>query len=54
MLGDIQLVVVHHLPKTPDTVWFKILGKWKVQQEAIDEIEVLPANSPYRDSWSSY
>jgi hypothetical protein len=52
MLGDIQrtgIVVVHHLPKTPDTVWFRILGKGKVQQKAIDEIEALPANSPYRD-----
>jgi hypothetical protein len=52
MLGDIQrtgIVVVHHLPKTPDTVWFRILGKGKVQQAAIDEIEALPANSPYRD-----
>jgi hypothetical protein len=52
MLGDIQrtgIVVVHHLPKTPDTVWFRILGRGKVQQKAIDEIEALPANSPYRD-----
>jgi hypothetical protein len=52
MLSDIQrtsIVVVHHLPKTPDTVWFRILGKGKVQQEAIDEIEALPANSSYRD-----
>jgi hypothetical protein len=37
------------LPKTPDTVWFRILGKGKVQQEAIDEIEARPGNSPYRD-----
>jgi hypothetical protein len=43
------IIVVHHLPKTPDTVWFRILGRGKVQQEAIDEIEALPANSPYRD-----
>jgi XisH protein len=34
---------------TPDTVWFRILGRGKVQHEAIDEIEALPANSPYRD-----
>jgi hypothetical protein len=43
------IIVVHHLPKTTDTVWFRILGRGKVQQGAIDEIEALPANSPYRD-----
>ncbi len=52
LLSEMQrtgIIVVHHLPKTPDTVWFRILGRGKVQQEAIDEIEALPANSPYRD-----
>jgi hypothetical protein len=52
LLSEMQrtgLIVVHHLPKTPDTVWFRILGRGKVQQGAIDEIEALPANSPYRD-----
>ncbi len=40
VLGDIQrtgIVVVHHLPKTPDTVWFRILGKGKVQQKGSTE-----------------
>jgi hypothetical protein len=49
LLSEMQrtgIIVVHHLPKTPDTVWFRILGRGKVQQ---DEIEALPANSPYRD-----
>jgi hypothetical protein len=52
LLSEMQrtgIIVVHHLPKTPDTVWFRILGRGKVQQEAINEIEALPANSPYRD-----
>jgi hypothetical protein len=52
LLSEMQrtgIIVVHHLPKTPDTVWFRILGRGKVQQEAIDEIEALPANSLYRD-----
>lgn len=52
LLSEMQrtgIIVVHHLPKTPDTVWFRILGRGKVQQEAIDEIEALPADSPYRD-----
>jgi hypothetical protein len=52
LLSEMQrtgIIVVHHLPKTPDTVWFRILGRGKVQQGAIDEIEALPANSPYRN-----
>jgi hypothetical protein len=52
LLSEMQrtgIIVVHHLPKTADTVWFRILGRGKVQQRAIDEIEALPANSPYRD-----
>jgi hypothetical protein len=52
LLSEMQrtgIIVVHHLLKTPDTVWFRILGRGKVQQGAIDEIEALPANSPYRN-----
>lgn len=30
-------------------MWFRILGRGKVQQEAINEIEALPVDSPYRD-----
>jgi hypothetical protein len=43
------VIVVHQLPKTPDTVWFRVLGRGKIQQEAIDEIAALPADSPYRN-----
>jgi hypothetical protein len=42
------IIVVHHLPKTPETVWFRTLGRGKVQQEAIDEIAALPKGSVYR------
>jgi hypothetical protein len=41
-------IVVHQLPKTPETVWFRTLGRGKVQQEAIDEIAALPKDSVYR------
>jgi hypothetical protein len=41
-------IVVHQLPKTPETVWFRTLGRGKVQQEAIDEIAALPKESVYR------
>jgi hypothetical protein len=50
-LGDMfrtGIIVVHQLPKTPETVWFRSLGRGKVQQEAIDEIAALPKDSFYR------
>ncbi len=42
------IIVVHKLPKTPETVWFRTLGRGKVQQEAINEIAALPKDSVYR------
>jgi hypothetical protein len=42
------VIVVHKLPKTPETLWFRTLGRGKVQQEAIDEIAALPKESVYR------
>jgi Domain of unknown function (DUF4351) len=44
------IVVIHQLPETPDTLWLRILGKHKVQQRAIDEINRLDLNSPYRQN----
>ena len=44
------IVVIHQLPETPDTLWLRILGKQKVQQRAIDEINQLDPNSPYRQN----
>jgi Domain of unknown function (DUF4351) len=44
------IVVIHQLPETPDTLWLRILGKHKVQQRAIEEINRLDANSPYRQN----
>lgn len=43
-------VVIHQLPETPDTLWLRILGKQKVQQRAIDDINQLDPNSPYRQN----
>jgi predicted transposase YdaD len=34
----------------PDTLWLRILGKRKVQQRAIAEINRLDLNSPYRQN----
>jgi hypothetical protein len=42
------IVVIHQLPPTPDTLWLRILGRGKVQQRAIDELEALQIDSPFR------
>jgi hypothetical protein len=44
------IVVIHQLPETPDTLWLRILGKHKVQQRAIDEINRLDPNSSCRQN----
>jgi hypothetical protein len=50
-LGDYfrtAIVAIHQLPRTPATLWLRILGKGKVQQQAIDELEALPLEYPLR------
>jgi hypothetical protein len=50
-MGDMVrtgIIVVHLLPITPETVWFRILGRGKVQERAINEIAALSQNSAYR------
>ncbi|MCF2151304.1 hypothetical protein IQ276_033795 [Desmonostoc muscorum LEGE 12446] len=42
------IVAIHQLPRTRETLWLRILGKGKVQQQAIDEIEALPEDEPLR------
>lgn len=42
------LVVIHQLPKTLDTLWLRILGRDKVQQQAIDELEALPPDNQFK------
>ena len=42
------IVAIHQLPPTPETLWLRILGKGTVQQRAIDELEALPFDSPFR------
>lgn len=44
------IVVIHQLPRTPETLWLRILGKGTVQQRAIDELEALPADNPLRSN----
>jgi hypothetical protein len=44
------IVVIHQLPKTETTLWLRLLGKGKVQEDAIDEIRQLPVNHPLRSN----
>jgi hypothetical protein len=43
-----QIIVIHQLPRTPETLWLRVLGRGRVQQEAIDELEALSENNPFR------
>ncbi len=42
------IVVIHQLPKTPGTLWLRILGRQNVQKQAIDELEILPSDNVWR------
>ncbi len=44
------IVVIHQLPVNQETLWLRVLGKGKVQENAIDEIKALPKNHPNRDN----
>ena len=41
-------IVIHQLPRTPETLWFRLMGKGTVQENAISEVANLPATSPYK------
>ncbi|WP_225977582.1 hypothetical protein [Nostoc sp. CENA543] len=42
------IIAIHQLPRTEETLWLRILGKGRVQQQAIDELEALPQDHPFR------
>ncbi|MCY7407512.1 MAG: DUF4351 domain-containing protein [Alkalinema sp. CAN_BIN05] len=44
------IIVVHQLPSTAETLWFRLMGKGKVQQTAMAEIAALPPDHPYRNN----
>jgi Domain of unknown function (DUF4351) len=44
------IIVIHQLPKTPETLWVRILGKGRVQEQAIKEVAALPVAHPQRDN----
>jgi hypothetical protein len=39
------ILVIHQLPSTPETLFLRILGRGKVQRQAVEELEALLANS---------
>jgi hypothetical protein len=42
------IIVIHQLPRTAETLWFRLMGKGTVQENAISEVADLPANSSYK------
>ncbi|MGD1875668.1 MAG: hypothetical protein ACFB02_21770 [Mastigocoleus sp.] len=51
-LGDYLktvIIAIHQLPRTPETLWLRLLGKGRVQQQAIEELETLPQNNLLRN-----
>jgi hypothetical protein len=44
------IIVIHQLPQTPATLWVRLLGKGRVQAQAIQEVAALPAEHPYRNN----
>jgi len=42
------VVVIHQLPETPETLWVRLLGRGGTRERAIDELEALPPDNPFR------
>lgn len=42
------IVAIHQLPRTPETLWLRILGRGTVRNQAIDEFVALPSTHPFR------
>jgi hypothetical protein len=48
------IIVIHQLPETPETLWFRLLGKKTVQSNAIAEVAALAPNHPCRQDALSW
>jgi predicted transposase/invertase (TIGR01784 family) len=42
------LVVINQLPATTATLWLRLMGRGRVQTQAISELLALPANYPFK------
>ena len=40
------IVAIHQLPSTPETLFLRVLGRGKVQTQAVEELEALAQNHP--------
>jgi Domain of unknown function (DUF4351) len=43
-----SIVAINELPSTEDTLWLRLLGRGKVQKQAIEEVLALPAQAQSR------
>ncbi|PNW30972.1 UNVERIFIED_CONTAM: hypothetical protein BEN50_02875 [Euhalothece sp. KZN 001] len=43
-----NIIILHQLPRIPETLWLRVLGRDRVQREAIDELENLTEENPFR------
>lgn len=43
------IVVIHKLPYIPETLWLRLLGKGRIQAQAIEELKALPPEHPNRE-----
>ncbi|MFM9264169.1 flagellar assembly protein H [Tychonema sp. BBK16] len=44
----VGLIAIHQLPKTPETMWLRMLGRGRVQQGAIAELTAFPIDPSIR------
>ncbi|NEQ84941.1 MAG: hypothetical protein F6K26_33820 [Moorea sp. SIO2I5] len=42
------IVAIDQLPVTPETLWLRILGRGRVQQQAIEELKCLPTDTQHK------
>ncbi|OKH34732.1 hypothetical protein NIES2101_38575 [Calothrix sp. HK-06] len=42
------IVAIHKLPRTPETLWLRVLGRGKFREQAVAEVQALPADNPLR------
>ncbi|BAY75567.1 hypothetical protein NIES25_20130 [Nostoc linckia NIES-25] len=42
------IVAIHQLPSIQETLWLRIIGRGNVQKQAIDELEALTPDNPFR------
>jgi len=44
------IIVLHQLPETPETLWLRLLGRGGTRSRAIDELEALSSNHPFKSA----